>query len=72
MKLQKVHVLTLLNFLYLEESWVELLSQVEERFGVIPKVVDVEDTLWSGEVVLLEVVIETGARTTKVRNACSY
>ena len=45
---------------------------MEERFGVIAKVIDVKDALRSGEVVLLEVVVETGAWTTKVRNASSY
>ena len=43
-----------------------------EWLGIAAKIPDVEDALGSGEVVLLEVVIETCPRTPKIRNSSSY
>ena len=54
--------------IYLEVGWVELLGQHAERFGVPSEVANVEDGLRVRQIVLLEVVIETGPGTAEIRD----
>ena len=56
------------NTIYFKQSWVEFSRQVKEWLGVILEIVYLKYGLGGGEVVLLQVVIKTSARTAEVRN----
>ena len=45
---------------------------MEKRLGIAAKIANLKDGLRVGQVVLLQVVIETTARATEVRDASSW
>ncbi len=60
------------------QSWLvldarpELVGQRNERLWFLSIIVDLEDRLGIGEVILLEIVIQTSARASKVRDSGAY
>ena len=56
---------------HLELGWVELLCQMKKRAWISAEVANLKDCFRNGQIIFLEVVIETSARTPKVWNSCS-
>ena len=56
---------------YLEVCWVELFSQHAERFGVLSEVTDIKYSLRLGQVVFLQIVVQTCAWAAEIRDTSS-
>lgn len=55
----------------LKGTRIELFGQHAERLRVVSEIVDAEDGLWVRQIILLQIVVETRARSTEIWNASS-